>query len=96
MSSLEIRDLWGGYGDVTVLKGVSLTVQLGQVVALVGANGVGKSTLLRTISGLIRPDAGQIRVLGRDVVAEPQRARRRVAKPLLCGAQRLGNVRRGV
>ncbi len=60
MSNLAIHDLWGGYGDVTVLKGVTLDVQPGQVVALVGANGVGKSTLLRTISGLIRPFRGEI------------------------------------
>jgi branched-chain amino acid transport system ATP-binding protein len=60
MFSLEIRDLWGGYGDVTVLKGVTLSVEPGQVVALVGANGAGKSTLLRTISGLLRSTRGEI------------------------------------
>ncbi len=64
MSSLTIDDLRGGYGDVTVLKGVTLEVQPGQVVALVGANGVGKSTLLRTISGLIRPFSGAITFQG--------------------------------
>ena len=71
MSSLEIRDLWGGYGDVTVLKGVSLTVQPGQAVALVGANGVGKSTLLRTISGLVRPTRGEIVFLGERIAQAP-------------------------
>lgn len=60
MSRLEIREVWGGYGDVTVLKGVTMEVQPGQVVALVGANGVGKSTLLRTMSGLLRPAQGEI------------------------------------
>jgi branched-chain amino acid transport system ATP-binding protein len=60
MSSLQIRDVWGGYGDVTVLKGVTMEVQPGMVVALVGANGAGKSTLLRTISGLLRPTKGEI------------------------------------
>ncbi|HSB81763.1 MAG TPA: ABC transporter ATP-binding protein [Candidatus Methylomirabilis sp.] len=60
MSSLQIRDVWGGYGDVTVLKGVTMEVQPGMVVALVGANGAGKSTLLRTISGLLRPTRGEI------------------------------------
>jgi branched-chain amino acid transport system ATP-binding protein len=60
MSSLQIRDVWGGYGDVTVLKGVTLDVRPGMVVALVGANGAGKSTLLRTISGLLRPTKGEI------------------------------------
>ena len=60
MSSLQIRDVWGGYGDVTVLKGVTMEVQPAMVVALVGANGAGKSTLLRTISGLLRPTKGEI------------------------------------
>ena len=60
MANLEVREVWGGYGDVTVLKGVTLAVESGQVVALVGANGAGKSTLLRTISGLLRPARGEI------------------------------------
>ncbi len=60
MSRLHIRDVWGGYGDVTVLKGVTLEVRPGTVVALVGANGAGKSTLLRTVSGLLRPTKGEI------------------------------------
>jgi branched-chain amino acid transport system ATP-binding protein len=60
MANLEVREVWGGYGDVTVLKGVTLHVESGQVVALVGANGAGKSTLLRTISGLLRPTRGEI------------------------------------
>lgn len=71
MPSLELRDVWGGYGDVTVLKGVTLEVQPGQVVALVGANGVGKSTLLRTISGLIRPTRGEIAFLGERIDHAP-------------------------
>ncbi len=71
MSSLELREVWGGYGDVTVLKGVTLEVEPGQVVALVGANGVGKSTLLRTISGLIRPTRGEIVFLGERIDHAP-------------------------
>jgi branched-chain amino acid transport system ATP-binding protein len=71
MSSLGIRDLWGGYGDVTVLKGVTLTVEPGQVVALVGANGAGKSTLLRTISGLLRPTRGEIVFQGERIEHAP-------------------------
>ena len=62
MPGLEVREVWGGYGDVTVLKGVSLEVHDREVVALVGANGAGKSTLLRTISGLLRPMGGEIRL----------------------------------
>jgi len=64
MPSLQLGDVWGGYGDVTVLKGVTMQVQPGTVVALVGANGAGKSTLLRTISGLLPPTRGEIIFLG--------------------------------
>jgi branched-chain amino acid transport system ATP-binding protein len=60
MAQLEVCGLRGGYGDVTVLKDVSLEVHDREVVALVGANGAGKSTLLRTISGLLRPTGGEI------------------------------------
>jgi branched-chain amino acid transport system ATP-binding protein len=64
MARLEVRGVRGGYGDVTVLKDVSLDVREEEVVALVGANGAGKSTLLRTISGLLRPTAGEIHFAG--------------------------------
>jgi len=64
MAKLEVRGVRGGYGDVTVLKDVSLEVLDREVVALVGANGAGKSTLLRTISGLLRPTAGEIHFAG--------------------------------
>jgi len=71
MSSLQIRDVWGGYGDVTVLKGVAMEVRPGTVVALVGANGAGKSTLLRTISGLLRPTRGEIFFMGERIDHAP-------------------------
>jgi branched-chain amino acid transport system ATP-binding protein len=64
---LEIRNLTAGYGDVPVLWGVSLSVPPGQVVALIGANGMGKTTLLRAISGVIRPSGGSIQVGDEDV-----------------------------
>lgn len=64
MAQLEVRGIRGGYGDVTVLKDVSLSVRDREVVALVGANGAGKSTLLRTVSGLLRPTAGEIHFQG--------------------------------
>jgi len=64
MATLEVRGVRGGYGDVTVLKDVSLDVHDREVVALVGANGAGKSTLLRTISGLLRVTAGEIHFNG--------------------------------
>ena len=71
MPSLQLGDVWGGYGDVTVLKGVTMQVQPGTVVALVGANGAGKSTLLRTISGLLPPTRGEIVFLGERIDHAP-------------------------
>ncbi len=57
---LEIKDLHTYYGHVHALRGISLDVQEGEIVTLIGANGAGKSTTLRTISGLIRPREGQV------------------------------------
>jgi branched-chain amino acid transport system ATP-binding protein len=57
---LEIKDLSSGYGAVQVLRGVNLTVNDGEMVALVGANGAGKTTLLKTISGLVTARSGAI------------------------------------
>ncbi|MDB6002741.1 MAG: transporter related [Rhizobacter sp.] len=62
--ALEVSDLTVGYGDVSVLRGLSLSVQPGQLVALIGANGAGKTTLLRTISGLLKPTSGRIALDG--------------------------------
>jgi branched-chain amino acid transport system ATP-binding protein len=71
MPMLEVHGVRGGYGDVTVLKDVSLQVEEREVVALVGANGAGKSTLLRTVSGLLRPMAGEIRLRGERIDHAP-------------------------
>lgn len=57
---LEIKDLAGGYGSVQILNGASLKVERGQIVALLGGNGTGKSTLLKATSGLIKPWSGSI------------------------------------
>lgn len=57
---LDIKDLVGGYGNVQILNGASLKVMPGQIVALLGGNGTGKSTLLKATSGLIRPWGGSI------------------------------------
>ena len=54
---LEIKDLEVGFGGITALKGISLTVADGEIVTLVGANGAGKTTTLRTLSGLLKPRA---------------------------------------
>jgi len=60
MALLEIENLRVGYGAIEALHGVSLRVEPGHIVAILGANGAGKSTALRTISGLLRPTGGQI------------------------------------
>ena len=64
---LEIRDVVCRYGKVTAVKGVTLSVNQGQLVALIGANGAGKTTMLRSISGLLQAAAGQITFEGRDI-----------------------------
>lgn len=64
---LVIDNLVTHYGPVEALKGVSLEVQQGEIVTLIGANGAGKSTTLRTISGLVRPTQGSIRYEGREL-----------------------------
>jgi len=60
MPLLEVRDLVAGYGAITAVKGVSLVVEQGEIVTLIGSNGAGKSTTLRAISGVIRPRSGGI------------------------------------
>jgi branched-chain amino acid transport system ATP-binding protein len=57
---LEINDLVAGYGDIPVLRGVSMSIARGEIVTVIGANGAGKTTLLRTISGLISPKRGNV------------------------------------
>jgi branched-chain amino acid transport system ATP-binding protein len=64
---LEVRGLHAGYGEVAVLRGIDLDVAKGEIVALLGANGVGKSTLNNTLSGIYRPTDGHIRFMGRDI-----------------------------
>ena len=64
---LELRDVVCRYGQVTAIKGVSLKVERGQLVALIGANGAGKSTTLRAISGLLSPSSGTIMFDGHDI-----------------------------
>jgi branched-chain amino acid transport system ATP-binding protein len=64
MPLLELNNVSSAYGSVEALRGVTMHVDAGEVVTLLGANGAGKSTTLRTISGLIRPTAGEIRFEG--------------------------------
>ena len=68
---LRILNLEAGYGNLRVLKGVSLHVSPGEVVTIIGANGAGKTTLLSTIAGLLRPHSGEISFEGRRIDGEP-------------------------
>jgi branched-chain amino acid transport system ATP-binding protein len=76
VSLLEVSDLEAGYGPVTVLRGISFTVEEGQVAAILGPNGAGKTTTLRALSGMVRRH-GQVRFDGKDVArASPERIAR--------------------
>jgi branched-chain amino acid transport system ATP-binding protein len=68
---LELDDVHSYYGNIHALKGVSLTVDAGEIVTLIGSNGAGKSTTLRTISGIVRPSEGAVRMNDRDISAVP-------------------------
>ena len=64
---LEVKDLVVAYGKITAVKGISFSVEEGEVVTLIGTNGAGKTTTLRTISGLLRPATGSIRFQGKRI-----------------------------
>ncbi|MDF2929756.1 ABC transporter ATP-binding protein [Anaerospora sp.] len=68
---LIIKDINVYYGAIHALKGISVEVKEGQIVTLIGANGAGKSTTLRTISGLLRPKSGEISFEGKNIAAMP-------------------------
>ena len=70
---LELQDLQVAYGGIQALKGVSIHVDAGEIVTLIGANGAGKSTTLRAISGLERAKAGKIIYNGEDITAKPSK-----------------------
>ena len=68
---LKIDDINVYYGAIHAIKGISLTVNQGEIVTLIGANGAGKSTTLRTISGLLKPKTGSITFQGEDIAGTP-------------------------
>ena len=86
MSLLELIDVHSYYGHIHALQGISLTVNEGEIVTLIGANGAGKSTTLRTISGLVPARHGQITFKGQDITR---------MKPHLIVAAGLGHVPEG-
>ena len=74
MSLLELVDVEVAYGDLPALRGVSVSVEAGETLSVVGANGAGKTTMLRAISGLMRPRAGQILLDGKRLDQLPSHA----------------------
>ena len=74
MKMLKVTNLKVSYGGIEALKGISFDVEQGQIVTLIGANGAGKSTTLRTISGLVTPVSGSVNFMGQDITGHnPQR-----------------------
>ncbi len=71
---LEARGLEIGYGGKLVVRGVDLAVRRGEIACLIGANGAGKTTILRALSGLLKPRAGSVRLNGVDIVGRPAHA----------------------
>ena len=71
MSMLKVENLSVHYGMIPAVRDVSFEVNEGEVVSLIGANGAGKTTILRTLSGLVRPSAGKIQFLGKEIQKMP-------------------------
>jgi urea transport system ATP-binding protein len=71
---LSVTGLWANYGATPILQGVDLSVGKGEIVGLIGRNGVGKTTTLRCLIGLLRATSGSIRVLGHDMTGKPSDA----------------------
>ena len=71
MAMLEIKDLKVSYGMIQAIKGISFEVNKGEVIALIGANGAGKTTILHTITGLLNADSGSVTYEGKDITHMP-------------------------
>ena len=68
--SLEITDLQAGYGDTPIIRDIDVTVEEGEIVGIVGRNGVGKTTLLKAIMGLLEPEQGAVQFNGKELTME--------------------------
>lgn len=71
MAMLQVTDLKVNYGVIQAIKGVSFEVNEGEIIALIGANGAGKTTILHTVTGLIAPKSGKIEFEGKDITKMP-------------------------
>ena len=87
---LELKDVHSFYGNIHALKGISLTVNKGEIVTLIGSNGAGKSTTLRTISGILPPRQGEIWLEGERIDRVP--AHKVTERGLLPVARRPANL----
>ena len=76
---LEIKDLRVFYGKIEAIKGISVVVNQGEIVTLIGANGAGKTTTLRCILGLLTPDSGSVTILGMDARSDAVQLHKRLA-----------------
>jgi ABC-2 type transport system ATP-binding protein len=79
IAAIEIAGLAKRYGDHRAVEGLDLSVPQGEFHALLGPNGAGKTTTLRILAGILRPDAGTVRVMGHDIVSDPAAAKRVMA-----------------
>ena len=86
---LEVHNLSAGYGDHDILRGLSLSVEAGELVAVIGPNGAGTSTLLMALAGLVRPRGGRIALQGADITGA---GTRRIVESGLCYVPQEGNV----
>ena len=73
--TLEVRDITAGYGSITVLRRLSLSVPEAGILGVLGRNGMGKTTLIRTLAGLVLPSEGAITLNGRDITRFPPHER---------------------
>jgi branched-chain amino acid transport system ATP-binding protein len=86
---LEVEDLSAGYGPGLVLQGIDLSIEPGRVLAVLGRNGVGKTTLVHTLMGIIRSRTGSIRVDGRELAGTPPHVRARAGVALVPQGRRI-------
>ena len=89
MSLLEMRDVYGGYGGVDVLNGVSLAVAPGEIVVIIGPNGAGKSTAMKAVFGLVHVRQGEVRFDGNDITRTPTD---RIVRQGICYVPQTDNV----
>src|SRR5512136_1134916 len=80
---LEVRNIEVSYGEFLALRGISFTVKEGELVTIIGANGAGKSTILRAVMGLVKCRKGEILFQGEDITASPSHQRARLGISLV-------------